>query len=91
MRERQIGNSSLSKTPLLPRRLPGFPVQTDALKATSEGTHWPEGLQEQRSGKKYNASLLLSTEERSSGWSLMISMMPDDTKTGRRRNDIYKR
>ena len=37
-------------------------MQTDALKDTSEETHSPEGLQEQRSGKKYNASLLFLAE-----------------------------
>ena len=37
-------------------------MQTDALKETLEGTHSPERLQEQRSGKKYNASLLLLAE-----------------------------
>lgn len=31
------------------------------------------------------------TAERGSGWDLMISMMPDDTKAERRRNGIYKR
>lgn len=31
------------------------------------------------------------TAERSSGWNLMIPMMPDDTKAERRRNGIYKR
>ena len=31
------------------------------------------------------------TVKQSSGWNLMIPMMPDDTKAGRRRNGIYKR
>jgi len=58
MRERQIGNSSLSKTPLLPRRLPGFPVQTDALKYTLEGMHSPEGLQEPAKRKEVQCESL---------------------------------
>ena len=31
------------------------------------------------------------TVKQSSGWNLMIPMMPDDTKVERRRNGIYKR
>jgi hypothetical protein len=45
----------------------------------------------ERSTMQTSCSWQRPTVERSLGWNLMMTMMPDDTKTGRRRNGIYKR
>lgn len=45
----------------------------------------------ERSTMRVSCSRQSPTVEQSSGWNLMIPMMPDDTKVERRRNGIYKR
>ena len=45
----------------------------------------------ERSTMRVSCSWQRPTVKQSSGWNLMIPMMPDDTKAERRRNGIYKR
>ena len=45
----------------------------------------------ERSAMRVSCSWQRPTVKQSSGWNLMMPMMPDDTKVERRRNGIYKR
>lgn len=45
----------------------------------------------ERSTMRVSCSWQRPTIKQSSGWNLMIPMMPDDTKAEGRRNGIYKR
>ena len=45
----------------------------------------------ERSKMRVSCSWQRPTVKQTSGWNLMIPMMPDDTKAERRRNGIYKR
>lgn len=80
-----VEKPSVAKVPGATRRFEGH-LRRDAFAGRITRASGAE-----RSTMRVSCSWQRPTVKQSSGWNLMIPMMPDDTKAERRRNGIYKR